>query len=53
MTVVIQTLIGEYEIEWGLLAAGTVVGALPTTVRWHRFNNQGSLDHRFSPFYFR
>lgn len=29
VTVAIQTLIGEYQIEWGLLAAGGVVGALP------------------------
>ncbi|MCA0339607.1 MAG: carbohydrate ABC transporter permease, partial [Proteobacteria bacterium] len=27
VTVAIQTLIGEYQIEWGLLAAGAVVGA--------------------------
>jgi multiple sugar transport system permease protein len=32
VTVAIQTLIGEYQIEWGLLAAGAVVGALPATV---------------------
>lgn len=32
MTVAIQTLIGEYQIEWGLLTAGGVVGALPVTV---------------------
>jgi multiple sugar transport system permease protein len=32
VTVAIQTLIGEYQIEWGLLAAGGVVGALPATV---------------------
>jgi multiple sugar transport system permease protein len=31
VTVAIQTLIGEYQIEWGLLAAGAVVGALPAT----------------------
>lgn len=32
MTVAIQTLIGEYRIEWGLLTAGGVVGALPVTL---------------------
>ncbi|WP_142850227.1 carbohydrate ABC transporter permease [Telmatospirillum sp. J64-1] len=32
MTVAIQTLIGEYQIEWGLLSAGGVVGALPAVV---------------------
>lgn len=31
VTVAIQTLIGEYQIEWGLLAAGAVVGAMPAT----------------------
>ncbi|MEO1105740.1 MAG: carbohydrate ABC transporter permease, partial [Pseudomonadota bacterium] len=29
ITVAVQTLIGEYEIEWGLLTAGGIVGALP------------------------
>lgn len=32
MTVAIQTLIGEYNIAWGLLTAGGVVGALPVTI---------------------
>ncbi|MFN3614906.1 MAG: carbohydrate ABC transporter permease, partial [Rubrimonas sp.] len=32
MTVAIQTLIGEYQIEWGLLTAGGVLGAMPATV---------------------
>jgi multiple sugar transport system permease protein len=32
LTVAIQTLVGEYEIAWGLLTAGGVVGALPVTV---------------------
>ena len=32
VTVAIQTLIGEYQIEWGLLAAGAVVGALPAAL---------------------
>lgn len=32
VTVAIQTLIGEYQIEWGLLSAGGVVGALPATL---------------------
>ncbi len=32
LTVAIQTLIGEYEIAWGLLTAGGVVGALPVTI---------------------
>lgn len=32
ITVAIQTLVGEFEIEWGLLTAGGVVGALPATV---------------------
>jgi len=32
VTVAIQTLTGEYQIEWGLLAAGAVVGALPAAL---------------------
>jgi multiple sugar transport system permease protein len=32
MTVAIQTLIGEYQIEWGLLSAGGIAGALPATL---------------------
>ena len=32
VTVAIQSLIGEYQIEWGLLAAGAVVGAMPATI---------------------
>jgi multiple sugar transport system permease protein len=32
MTVAIQTLIGEYQIEWGLLTAGGVLGAMPATI---------------------
>jgi multiple sugar transport system permease protein len=32
LTVAVQTLIGEYEIAWGLLTAGGVIGALPVTV---------------------
>lgn len=32
MTVALQTLIGEYQIEWGLLTAGGVIGALPVTI---------------------
>lgn len=32
ITVAIQTLIGEYQIEWGLLTTGGIVGALPTTI---------------------
>jgi multiple sugar transport system permease protein len=32
MTVAIQTLIGEYQVEWGLLTAGGVIGALPATL---------------------
>ena len=32
ITVAIQTLIGEYEIAWGLLTAGGIVGAMPATV---------------------
>ncbi len=31
VTVAIQTL-SEYQIEWGLLAAGAVVGAMPATI---------------------
>ena len=31
-TTLVQTLIGEYEIAWGLLTAGGVVGALPVTL---------------------
>lgn len=32
VTVAIQTLIGEFQIEWGLLSAGAVVGAMPATI---------------------
>jgi multiple sugar transport system permease protein len=32
VTVAVQTLIGEYQIEWGLLSAGGIVGALPATI---------------------
>jgi multiple sugar transport system permease protein len=32
LTVAIQTLVGEYEIAWGLLTAGGVMGALPVTL---------------------
>jgi len=32
LTVAIQKLVGEYEIAWGLLTAGGVVGALPVTL---------------------
>lgn len=32
LTVAVQTLVGEYEIAWGLLTAGGVVGALPVTI---------------------
>lgn len=32
LTVAIQSLIGEYEISWGLLTAGGVLGALPVTL---------------------
>ncbi|OWY14184.1 sugar ABC transporter permease [Thioclava sp. JM3] len=32
ITVAVQTLIGEYEVQWGLLTAGGIVGALPATV---------------------
>ncbi|MDR3438666.1 carbohydrate ABC transporter permease [Telmatospirillum sp.] len=32
LTVAIQTLIGEYEIAWGLLTAAGVIGALPVTL---------------------
>ncbi len=32
LTVAVQTLIGEYEIAWGLLTAGGFVGALPVTI---------------------
>lgn len=32
ITVAIQTLVGEYQIEWGLLTAGGIVGAMPATV---------------------
>lgn len=31
ITVAVQTLIGEYEVQWGLLTAGGIVGALPAT----------------------
>lgn len=32
ITVAIQSLIGEYKIEWGLLTAGGFVGSLPATI---------------------
>ncbi len=32
ITVAIQALIGEYEIEWGLLTAGGFIGSLPATI---------------------
>lgn len=32
ITVAIQTLIGEYQVEWGLLTTGGIVGALPATI---------------------
>lgn len=32
LTVAVQGLVGEYEIAWGLLTAGGVVGALPVTL---------------------
>ncbi|MGF1623505.1 MAG: carbohydrate ABC transporter permease [Alphaproteobacteria bacterium] len=32
ITVAIQTLIGEYQVQWGLLTAGGIVGAMPATV---------------------
>jgi len=32
ITVAIQTLIGEYQVEWGLLTAGGIVGAMPATL---------------------
>ncbi len=32
ITVAIQALIGEYQIEWGLLTAGGFIGSLPATI---------------------
>ncbi|MGP9789541.1 carbohydrate ABC transporter permease [Roseinatronobacter sp. NSM] len=32
ITVAVQTLIGEYEVQWGLLTSGGIVGALPATI---------------------
>lgn len=32
ITVAVQTLIGEYEVQWGLLTSGGIIGALPATV---------------------
>lgn len=32
ITVAIQTLIGEYQVEWGLLTSGGIVGAMPATL---------------------
>ncbi|MGA7276750.1 MAG: carbohydrate ABC transporter permease [Desulfocapsaceae bacterium] len=32
ITVAIQTLIGEYQVEWGLLTAGGIIGAMPATI---------------------
>lgn len=32
ITVAVQTLIGEYEVQWGLLTAGGIIGAMPATI---------------------
>lgn len=32
ITVAVQTMIGEYQVQWGLLTAGGIVGAMPATV---------------------
>ena len=32
ITVAVQTMIGEYQVQWGLLTAGGIVGALPATI---------------------
>lgn len=32
ITVAVQTMIGEYQVQWGLLTAGGIVGALPATL---------------------
>lgn len=32
ITVAVQTLIGEYEVQWGLMTAGGIVGAMPATI---------------------
>jgi multiple sugar transport system permease protein len=40
LTVAVQTLIGEYEIAWGLLTAGGVVGALPATLLFMAIQNR-------------
>ncbi|QHQ34303.1 carbohydrate ABC transporter permease [Algicella marina] len=32
ITVAIQSLIGEYQVEWGLLTAGGIIGAMPATL---------------------
>ncbi len=32
ITVAVQTLIGEYEVQWGLLSAGGIIGAMPAAV---------------------
>lgn len=32
ITVAIQTLIGEYQVEWGLLTSGGIIGAMPATI---------------------
>ena len=32
ITVAVQSLIGEYEVQWGLLTAGGIVGAMPATI---------------------
>ncbi len=32
ITVAVQTMIGEYQVQWGVLTAGGIVGALPATI---------------------
>lgn len=32
ITVAVQTMIGEYQVQWGLLTAGGIVGAMPATI---------------------
>ena len=47
LTVAVQTLIGEYEIAWGLLTAGGVVGALPVTLLF--MVDPATADRRHDP----
>ncbi|MFN4169611.1 MAG: carbohydrate ABC transporter permease, partial [Pannonibacter phragmitetus] len=32
ITVAVQSMIGEYQVQWGLLTAGGIIGAMPATL---------------------